>query len=106
MNDINYLLKQTKILINMIESEIEENNTLNKSSNTRKKKKAEIFLYGYIKMHVKTCPLEECPLQKYLENVGNYNLTYEMHGIKVPMSPDEHFQDINIYILIILKGII
>ena len=24
-------------------------------------------------MHVKTCPQEECPLQKYLENVGNYN---------------------------------
>ena len=73
INDIHYLLKQTKILINMIESEIEENNNLNKSSNTRKKKKAEIFLYGYIKMHVKTCPIEECPLQKYLENVGNYN---------------------------------
>ena len=30
MNDINYLLKQTKILINMIESEIEENNALKK----------------------------------------------------------------------------
>ena len=27
-------------------------------------------------------------------DVGNYNLTYETHGIKVPMSPDEHFQDI------------
>lgn len=29
-----------------------------------------------------------------LSDVGNYGITYEMHGIKVPMSPDEHFQDI------------
>ena len=73
INDINYLIKKTKILINMIESEIEENNTLNKSSANKKKKKSEIFLYGYIKLHVKTCPLEECPLLKYLNNKGNYN---------------------------------
>ena len=73
INEINYLIKKTKILINMIESEIEENNTLNKSTNKKKKKKSEIFLYGYIKMHVKTCPLEECPLVKYLSNKGNFN---------------------------------
>ena len=73
INDINYLIKKTKILINMIESEIEENNTLNKSSTNKKKKKSEIFLYGYIKMHAKTCPNEECPLLKYLNNKGNYN---------------------------------
>ena len=29
-----------------------------------------------------------------LSDVGNYSITYEMHGMKVPMSPDEHFQDI------------
>ena len=73
INDINYLIKKTRILISMIESEIEENNTLNKYSNNKEKKKSEIFLYGYIKMHVKTCPLEECPLEKYLANKGNYN---------------------------------
>jgi ribose-phosphate pyrophosphokinase len=27
-------------------------------------------------------------------DIGNYSITYDMHGIKVPMSPDEHFQDI------------
>ena len=73
INDINYLLKKTKILINMVESEIEENNTLNKSSANKKKKKSEIFLYGFIKMHVRTCPNEDCPLIKYLGNKGNYN---------------------------------
>ena len=72
INDIYYLTKKTKILINMIESEIEENNSLNKSAN-KKKKKSEIFLYGYIKMHVKTCPSEDCPLKKYLSNKGNFN---------------------------------
>ncbi len=29
-----------------------------------------------------------------LSDVGNYGLTYDMHGLTVPMSPDEHFQDI------------
>ena len=73
MNDINYLIKKTKILIKMIESEIEENNALNKSSATKKKKKSEIFLYGYIQMHVKYCVIEDCPLNNYLYHKGNYN---------------------------------
>lgn len=29
-----------------------------------------------------------------LSDIGNYSITYEMHGFKVHMSPDEHFQDI------------
>ncbi len=29
-----------------------------------------------------------------LTDVGNYNCTYTMYGQKVPMSPDEHFQDL------------
>lgn len=29
-----------------------------------------------------------------LSDIGNYSITYEMHGMKVPMGPDEHFQDI------------
>ena len=73
MNDINCLLKKTRILMNLIDAEIEENNLLNKSSNKKKKKNSEIFLYGYIQNHIKTCELEECFLAKYLSNKGNYN---------------------------------
>lgn len=29
-----------------------------------------------------------------LSDIGNYSINYEMHGMKVPMGPDEHFQDI------------
>lgn len=29
-----------------------------------------------------------------LSDVGNYSITYKMHGMNVPMGPDEHFQDI------------
>ncbi len=29
-----------------------------------------------------------------LSDVGNYGITYPMHGMDIPMSPDEHFQDI------------
>lgn len=29
-----------------------------------------------------------------LSDVGNYGITYNMHGMEIPMSPDEHFQDI------------
>ena len=29
-----------------------------------------------------------------LSDIGNYSITYKMHGMDVPMSPDEHFQDI------------
>ena len=53
INDINSLLKKTRILMNLIDSEIEENNTLNKSSSKKKKKNSEIFLYGYIQNHKK-----------------------------------------------------
>ena len=73
INDINSLLKKTRILMNLIDAEIEDNNTLNKSSNKKKKKNSKIFLYGYIQNHIKTCELEECFLSKYLNNKGNYN---------------------------------
>lgn len=29
-----------------------------------------------------------------LSDIGNYGVTYKMHGMDVPMGPDEHFQDI------------
>ena len=29
-----------------------------------------------------------------LSDVGNYGITYKIHGMDIPMSPDEHFQDI------------
>lgn len=29
-----------------------------------------------------------------LTDVGNYGITYNMHGLKIPVTPDEHFQDI------------
>lgn len=29
-----------------------------------------------------------------LSDVGNYSITYKMHGMNVPVGPDEHFQDI------------
>ena len=29
-----------------------------------------------------------------ISDVGNYGISYKMHGVQVPMSPDEHFQDI------------
>lgn len=29
-----------------------------------------------------------------ISDVGNYNCTYDMFGMKVPMSPDDHFQDL------------
>lgn len=29
-----------------------------------------------------------------LSDVGNYSITYKMHGMDVPLGPDEHFQDI------------
>ena len=73
MSDINCLLKKTRILMNLIDSEIEDNNILNKTSNKKKKKNSEVFLYGYIQNHIKTCEHEECFLLKYLNNQGNYN---------------------------------
>ena len=59
MSDINCLLKKTRILMNLIDSEIEDNNILNKTSNKKKKKNSEVFLYGYIQNHIKTCEHEE-----------------------------------------------
>ena len=39
----------------------------------------------------------------FLTDIGNYSITYEMHGFTHHMAPDEHFQDIKI-ILFKLKG--
>lgn len=29
-----------------------------------------------------------------LSDIGNYGITYKMHGMDIPLGPDEHFQDI------------
>ena len=29
-----------------------------------------------------------------LTDIGNYGITYSIHGVELPMTPDEHFQDI------------
>ena len=35
-----------------------------------------------MKMHTKTCLKEECPLTKFIQNKGNYNMVQQMKNSK------------------------
>lgn len=72
-NDANEFLIKLKYFKILIESFLSKNKSskTNKSNNL---KKNEILLKGYISIHEESCVMEECPLKKFLENNGNFNL--------------------------------
>lgn len=63
-------LKYFKVLIDSFLSK----NKNSKSEKSNVLKKNEILLKGYISIHETTCNMEECPLKKFMNSSGNYQV--------------------------------
>ena len=69
--DLKDLLNRTKLNIKFINSFIEINKN---NRNENEKQRNNIILKGNIKVHNITCINKDCPLKKFLNNEGNFNL--------------------------------
>ena len=67
-----YLVK-TRLLIKLIDSFIEGSKNI-KFGSEDSNQKNDILLKGIIKIHTHGCLKEECPLTKFVQNLGNYNV--------------------------------
>ena len=72
-NNINICIARIRLLVKLIDSFLRENknNYKNKENHDYKN---DLLLKGIIKIHTEICLSEECPLTKFIENKGNYNL--------------------------------
>lgn len=71
--DANEILDKLKYFKQLIESFLLRNKS-SKSLKSNNLKKNEILLKGYITIHEESCVNEECPLKKFLDNSGNFNV--------------------------------
>ena len=72
-NNSNEFLKKTRILIKLITSffKYSKNIRFGKESENQKE---DILLKGIIKIHALKCIREDCPLIKFIQNIGKYNI--------------------------------
>ena len=66
-------LDKTRLLIQLIDSFIEGSKNI-RFGNEGSNQKTDILLKGIIKIHTLTCIREDCPLTKFVQNPGNYNV--------------------------------
>ena len=72
-NNINSCLTKVRFLTNLINSFIEDNK-INSKYNENTNQKNDILLRGFIQVHTETCLKEDCPLTKFIKNIGNFNV--------------------------------
>jgi hypothetical protein len=71
----NEFLMRANFLKVLIDDYIEKNMSVRTGTNTfNSLKQKEILLRGQIEIHEETCTNEECPLKKFLENQGNFQV--------------------------------
>ena len=73
-NNISSCINKTRFLINLINSFIDDSNRNNLKFNENLNKKNDILLKGLINLHSQTCLKDDCPLTKFINNEGNYNV--------------------------------
>ena len=66
-------LRKTRVLIKLITSFIEGSKNIRFGAESGNQKE-DILLKGIIKMHTLKCIKEDCPLTKFVQNPGNYNI--------------------------------
>ena len=75
LNNINSCLSRITFLIQLINSFFDEQkNSFNFKYGEKGNQKNDILLKGFIQIHTETCIKEDCPLTKFLNNNGNYNI--------------------------------
>ena len=72
-NNISSCISKTRFLIILINSFINDNKK-NLRYNEKSDQKNDILLKGVIKIHTETCIREDCPLTKFINNDGNFNV--------------------------------
>ena len=71
--NIDEYLGKTRVLIKLITSFIEGSKNI-RFDVEGDNQKEDILLKGLIKIHTSSCVREECPLTKFIQNPGNYNI--------------------------------
>ena len=76
INNVNICLTQLRLLMKLIDSFFKEkkSNLSGNNSDDENNMKNDLLLKGIIKMHTLTCLKEDCPLTKFINNKGNYNI--------------------------------
>ena len=72
-NNIKDFMERTKYITGLIESYIDNGKELRYGRDTGNRKN-DILLKGLINNHEESCIDEDCPLKKFIENSGNYNI--------------------------------
>ena len=72
-SSLNEYLEKTRILIRLVTSFIEGSKNI-KFGAEGDNQKEDTLLKGIIKIHTLSCIREECPLTKFIQNQGNYNI--------------------------------
>ena len=72
-SNIGEYLKKTRKLIQLITSFIEGSKNIRFGAESSNQKE-DILLKGIIKIHTLKCIREDCPLTKFVQNPGNYNV--------------------------------
>ena len=75
LNTIKSCISRITFLIELINSFAEEQkNNFNFKYNEIRNQKNDILLKGFIEIHTENCIKEDCPLTKFINNSGNYNI--------------------------------
>ena len=74
INNDNDCIRQLRLLLRLIDSFLGENRQNINNSNENHNQKNDLMLKGIIKMHTTYCLREDCPLTKFINNKGNYNV--------------------------------
>ena len=72
-NNIKDFMEKTRYMVKLIESYIDDGRGL-RYGREMVNQKNDILLKGLINQHEEQCIDEDCPLKKFLENTGNYNV--------------------------------
>ena len=72
-NNINEYLDKLRNLIKLITSFIKNSKNVRFGTDVINQKE-DILLKGIIKIHTMNCIREDCPLTKFMKNIGNYNI--------------------------------
>ena len=71
--NLNDYLEKTRVLIKLVTAFIEGSKSI-RFGDENGYQKEDTILKGIIKIHTLSCIREECPLTKFIENPGNYNI--------------------------------
>ena len=102
VNNINDYIKIAKINIKLINSFIENNQNI-RNNNENEGQKDIIFLKGNVNYHIMKCTNKDCPLIKFINNEGNFNVQRQNLLLYMNLFFNKAFKKFpdNIYLLIL-----